>query len=175
VPGWYLAPPDLPEWWELPPLEPATPAVVAPVVPARSTRKKPAVPEGQAELFAPQEALAPAPTGSTVTQDWVTELLASPVYVSQRQLAARVALPDATMRQLLEALAQRGGKLSRTALANRLAQPEVRMGGLLSAARRVLNVDQATVLSTDDSTGLVTLNLALLHQQFQLPSAGGQP
>jgi PglZ domain len=175
VPGWCLAPPHLPEWWELPPLEPTAPAVAAPVVAVRSNRKKPAQPEGQAELFAPQEAPAPAPppTAPAVAQDWVAELLASPVYVSQRQLAARVALPDATMRQLLEALAQRGGKLSRTALANRLAQPEVRMGGLLSAARRVLNVDQATVLSMDDSTGLVTLNLALLHQQFQLPSSGG--
>ncbi len=55
-----------------------------------------------------------------MAQDWIGSLLASPIYASQRQLAARVALHDDKMRTLLEALTERGGKLSRSALANRL-------------------------------------------------------
>ena len=46
------------------------------------------------------------------------------------------------------------------------------MGGLLSAVRRVLNVDQAEVLSVDDASGTVELNRTLLIQQFQLPDGG---
>jgi hypothetical protein len=99
-------------------------------------------------------------------------LLSSPIYASQRQLAARVALADDKMRQLLEALAERGGKLSRSALANRLALAEVRMGGLLSAVRRVLNVDQAPVITVDEAAGSVDLNIALLQQQFNLLRQG---
>ncbi|MNV82703.1 hypothetical protein D3C71_1764540 [compost metagenome] len=108
-----------------------------------------------------------------MAQDWIGGLLASPIYASQRQLAARVALPDDKMRLLLEALAERGGKLSRTALANRLALAEVRMGGLLSAVRRMLNVDQAAVLTVDEAAGSVDLNITLLQQQFKLPKQGG--
>jgi hypothetical protein len=101
-------------------------------------------------------------------------VLSGTIYASQRQLAARVALPDATMRSLLTALSERGGKLSRAALAQRLALPEIRLGGLLSAARRVLNVDQAPVLVVDEAAGTVELNVALLHQQFQVGGLGGQ-
>ncbi|MCW5587259.1 MAG: hypothetical protein KIS75_14090, partial [Chromatiales bacterium] len=61
---------------------------------------------------------------------------------------------------------------SKTALAHRLSLPEVRVGGLLSAVRRLLNVDQAAVLSVDETTGTIELNLALLQQQFRLPGAG---
>jgi phosphoglycerate dehydrogenase-like enzyme len=76
------------------------------------------------------------------------------------------------MRLLLEALAERGGKLSRAALANRLSLAEVRMGGMLSAVRRMLNVDQAAVLTVDEAAGAVELNITLLQQQFQLPRQG---
>jgi hypothetical protein len=104
--------------------------------------------------------------------DWIGALLSSPIYASQRQLAARVALPDDKMRQLLEALAERGGKLSKSALANRLALAEVRMGGLLSAVRRMLNVDQAAVLTVDEMAGTVELNITLLQQQFNVARQG---
>jgi hypothetical protein len=101
-------------------------------------------------------------------------LAGSPIYASQRQLAARVAPPDDKMRLLLTSLSERGGKLSRAALAHRLSLPEVRIGGLLSAVRRLLNVDQASVLTVDETAGTVELNVALLHQQFRLPGQGGQ-
>lgn len=169
--GWTPAPPAQPEWWELPPMP--TSQQAAPTTPARPSRKKATVqPEGQSGLFAPDD-LPQAPAPTVAADDWIGALLASPIYSSQRQLAARVAPPDDKMRLLLTALSERGGKLSRSALANRLSLPEVRMGGLLSAVRRLLNVDQMAVINVDEAAGLVELNVALLQQQFRLPRSGG--
>lgn len=169
--GWNPAPPNQPEWWELPLLLQSDKPVGAAAPQARPVRKKPVQTEAQPGLFAPVD--LPPPSVDVVAQDWIAGLLASPIYASQRQLAARVALPDDKMRLLLEALDQRGGKLSRTALANRLALAEVRMGGLLSAVRRILNVDQAAVLTVDEAGSSVELNITLLQQQFKLPKQGG--
>ncbi|PRD67302.1 BREX-2 system phosphatase PglZ [Malikia spinosa] len=171
--GWSAAPPNQPEWWELAPmLQSEQAATAAPR--ARPVRKKPVQTEPQPGLFSPVDLpQAKAQTVELAQDDWIAGLLSSPIYASQRQLAARVALPDDKMRLLLEALVERGGKLSRAALANRLSLAEVRLGGLLSAVRRMLNVDQAAVLTVDEAAGSVELNIALLQQQFQLTRQGG--
>jgi hypothetical protein len=44
----------------------------------------------------------------------------------------------------------------------------MRIGGFLSGARRVLNVDQSAVLSVDEASGTVELNQGLLAVQFQI-------
>lgn len=168
--GWQLAPPAQPEWWELPHLVQA-PVSVAPAPAPR--RKAPAPAVAQPSLFEPQDAPTQAPASAVqAADDWIAMLLASSIYASQKQLAARVALPDDKMRLLLASLSERGGKLTRAALAQRLGLPEVRLGGLLSAVRRMLNVDQAQVLTVDESAGTVELNRALLLQQFRVPTQG---
>lgn len=171
LPGWTPAPPAQPEWWELPPIpksKEAKPAVAQPVRPAG---RKPTAQVGQPQLFEETELpIAPAPAAP----DWISALLSGTIYASQRQLAARVALPDEKMRALLTALSERGGKLSRAALAQRLSLPEIRLGGMLSAVRRMLNVDQAPVLVIDEAAGTVELNIALLHQQFRVGGPGSQ-
>jgi len=167
---WQLAPPAQPEWWELPHLAPAATPAVAPTPAPR--RKAPAPAVAQPSLFESQEAPPPPSLAPQVNDDWIGALLASAIYASQKQLAARVALPDDKMRLLLVSLSERGGKLTRSALAQRLALPEVRLGGLLSAVRRMLNVDQAPVLTVDESAGTVELNRALLLQQFRVPTQG---
>jgi hypothetical protein len=168
--GWSLAPPTEPEWWELPPILHAQKRPV-PVSPPQPARKKPVSTDAQPGLFAPVDLPLPA-AEEAPADDWIASLLASPVYASQRQLAARVALADDKMRLLLEALSERGGKLSRNALANRLSMPEMRLSGFLSAVRRLLNVDQMQVLGVDEAAGTVELNIALLQQQFNLPRQG---
>lgn len=168
--GWSPAPPTEPEWWELPPiLHAKKPAVQAP--PPQAARKKTVSTDVQPGLFAPLDLPLPV-ADEAPANDWIASLLSSPVYASQRQLAARVALADDKMRLLLEALSERGGKLSRNALANRLSMPEMRLSGLLSAVRRLLNVDQMPVLGVDEAAGTVELNIALLQQQFNLPRQG---
>jgi hypothetical protein len=172
--GWQLAPPAQPEWWELPHLAPVPAPAAAPAPAARPAgRKTPTVPVAQPSLFEPQEApTLPPIAAAAAADDWIGALLSSSIYASQRQLAARVALPDDKMRLLLVSLSERGGKLSRAALAQRLALPEVRLGGLLSAVRRMLNVDQAPVLTVDESAGTIELNRALLMQQFRVSTQG---
>ena len=175
--GWQLAPPAQPEWWELPlrftNSAPSPAPVAAPNPAPRSSGRRTAAPVAQPSLFEPQEATVSSPANSALAgDDWIGALLVSTIYASQRQLAARVALPDDKMRLLLVSLSERGGKLSRAALAQRLALPEVRLGGLLSAVRRMLNVDQAPVLMVDESAGTIELNRALLLQQFRIGNTG---
>ncbi|KAA0570332.1 BREX-2 system phosphatase PglZ [Azospirillum sp. Sh1] len=161
--GWRLAPPVQPDWWEaLPPPMPVATAPARPGPQAPPARKRPTT---QPSLFdmVPAQPATPAPAS-----DWITRLLASPVYAAQKQLAGRGAPKDDDIRAILDALSQRGGKLSRVALAQRLGVAQVRLGSLVMAARRVLNVDQVQVLGVEDSSGTVTLNRALLDTQFEL-------
>ena len=97
---------------------------------------------------------------------WIEALLASPVYDAQHRLAGRSAPPADQLRALLSALMLRGGRLSRTALAQALSTPLFRIGGLVNAARRVLNLDQAQILAIDGDD--VVLETALLRAQFAL-------
>ena len=171
LPGWTPAPPAQPEWWELPPIPKSKEAKPALAQPVRPAGRKPTAQVGQPQLFEETELpTAPAPAAP----DWISALLSGTIYASQRRLSARVALPDEKMRALLTALSERGGKLSRAALAQRLSVPEIRLGGMLSAVRRMLNVDQAPVLVIDEAAGTVELNIALLHQQFRVGGPGGQ-
>jgi len=173
VANWTDAPPQQPEWWDLPAFT-AGPAAPGPV--AKPAPKRVAVPPaGQPALFGAGELPVPQQSPPAPVADWVAAVFASAAYASQRQLAARVALPDTQMRLVLLSLDERGGKLTRSALAQRLAVPELRLAGILSAARRMLNIDQAPVLTVDEAAGMVELNRALLVQQFRAGAAGAKP
>ena len=174
--GWQLALPAQPEWWDLPnPPTLVQSAVRSPSARKPTARQLAAPMPGQTPLFdspvTPVAVTSAAPASAPTAPpafDWIDTLLQSQVYASQRSLAARVAPSDEQMRQLLSALGERGGKLSRAALAQRLSVPEVRLGGMLSAVRRILNVDQAMVLGVDEASGTVELNRTLLLQQFRI-------
>ena len=157
--GWSPAPPQQPEWWDLPQLGTPQAVVVAKPPPRRAPKPN----DMQASLFASPE---PIDLPGAADGDWIEKLLVNGTYKAQRQLAARVALQDGQMRTLLTALDERGGKLSWSALAQRLAIQEMRLPGLLSAARRTLNVDQSPVLVIDESGRMVELNRPLLERQF---------
>jgi hypothetical protein len=164
--GWRTVPTVLPAWWEAAHAPAQTAAPARPVPPAAPTprggRRRRAVP-GQDDLFDAPPAAAAAPDPA-----WVDTLLASPAYAAQKRLAARIAPADEELRRFLLALDSRGGKLSKSALAQRLGLPMVRIEGFLSAVRRVLNVDRSAVISVDPAAGTVELNLSLLRVQFQL-------
>lgn len=149
--NWVEAPPAEPAWWgegEAPP----SMQRAKPTVPGRRQDTR------QINLFD----VAPA------TDSWIDALLASPTYAAQRGLAGRGAPEGVVIRALVEALAARGGRLSRTALAQRLQLPAFRASGLVNATRRVLNVDQAQVLSIDGTADEVVLDVRLLRLQFDI-------
>lgn len=149
--NWAEAPPAEPLWWSESDALPAPP----PVEQIRPSRRRGA---GQPTLFD----LSPAPDA------WVDQLFASATYLAQRGLAGRGAPDDLVMKALVSALATRGGRLSRTALAQALQLPTFRAAGLVNAARRVLNVDQAQVLSIDTTADEVVLDVRLLRLQFEI-------
>ena len=161
--GWQVAAAPQPDWWA--PLESAAPPL-APEAPALS--RKPPKPKPvampQPDLFGgAAPVVAPAPG-----VHWIDAVQASSAYMAQKALAARVAPADADVRALLDALAARGGKLSKAALAQRLGMPAMRISGFVNAAKRVLNVDQAAVLVLDETAGSVELNKELLARQFRV-------
>jgi hypothetical protein len=147
---WVEAPPAEPTWWS----ESEAPPALASASPAPTSRRRTT---GQPSLFD----VPPAPDA------WIDDLFASATYIAQRGLAGRGAPDDLVVRALISALAARGGRLSRTALAQALQQPAFRTAGLVNAARRVLNVDQAQVLSIDTTADEVVLDVRLLRLQFE--------
>jgi hypothetical protein len=154
VRGWSEVAPEIPAWWEAD-LAPAP--VVVPAKPAKAKPKKAAAMQG--DLFGGTPGAGP---------EWVERLMASATMLAQQQLASRVALPPERVRAILVALDERGGKLTRSALAKRLDLPVLRLPGVLSALRRVLNVDGYAVLSVDEASDTVELNKAQLFSQFGL-------
>jgi len=161
-PGWCPVSPPEPAWWRgvtdetltVVPLTMEQPNV------AQAGRRK-SEESRQPELFA-------APVAETRESaqalPWVVALLASDTYAAQRRLAGRGAASDDHVRPMLAALAVRGGRMSQASLAQALSMPEMRMGGIVNATRRLLNVDQAQVLVIDGDE--VVLNLRLLSEQF---------
>jgi hypothetical protein len=136
--------------------------------PPPSLRRRPAE-SRQGDLFiegsragAIQEARARA----EAALPWLDALFASETYAVQRRLAGRAAPADELVRRLLTNLALRGGRMTRAGLSQSVEMPIFRLGGLVSAARRVLNVDQAQVLK-DDGEDIVFDEL-LLRAQFTL-------
>lgn len=164
--GWVEATLDLPAWWD----EAPPPSVSAPVAPARaSTRPR----HGQTALLFdldPEEPLdvSPASRPATEIPKWVAALLKSTTFGQQKKLAGRSAPTDEVFRTLLTALDARGGKMTSAALARVMNFPPLRLRGLLAVAQRVLNVDGYAVLTRDESSDTVELNLELLRRQFDL-------
>jgi hypothetical protein len=142
VAGWIELPLDTPAWWE------------GAGVAALEVRALPGPPS-------PREAPVTGP-------GWIDRLLASPVYATQKALAGRVALPDDRVHACLASLDERGGKLTRPALARALGVPLVRAAGIVAALRRVLNVEGYAVVAFDELSDTVVMNRALLDTQFGL-------
>ena len=85
-----------------------------------------------------------------------------------------MAPPDEQFKSLLSALDERGGKLTRSALAHRLGLPLVRVASFVAAARRVLNVEGYAVVRFDEPSDTIELNRELLIAQFELESAASR-
>jgi len=160
--GWDAAPPVEPAWWRG-----ASEDVPVPVLGDAQPVRRRYSDARQPELFAAPAAPEGVPRHRDVdSAPWAATLLASDAYKAQHRLAGRGAPPDIQVQALLCAVAVRGGRLSRTGLAQALSLPTLRVGGLVNAARRVLNLDQAQVLAIDGED--VVLDERLLRVQFGL-------
>ena len=62
----------------------------------------------------------------------------------------------------------RPGKTSYVALAQAAQLPAVRVRGLMSGLRRIMNVDGVPLLTLDETEGFAELNTQLLAKQFRI-------
>lgn len=153
--GWQVTAPRVPDWWFGPtPAPDAAPASPLPPRPAPS-------PVGDLPLFA-------AASKPAAARPWIPALFESEVFKAQIGRAGRVAPAAEVIRRVLETLEERGGVVLTAALAGRVGVPEFRLPGMLAGLRRVLNVEGYPVLSLEEDSGTVRLNLELLKSQFDL-------
>jgi hypothetical protein len=100
--------------------------------------------------------------------NWVEALFNSATFANQVRLAGPAAPRLELITTFLNVLDERGGRVIKRALAQKLGQPELRINGIIAAMRRLLNVDGYGVLSVDEASQTVILNLELLKVQFGL-------
>jgi hypothetical protein len=143
-----------PSWWTEEVAEATEDSSVGPKV-AKLERDLP--------LFAAAEHRAHA-----AARDWIEHLLASPVYQRQASLAGRTALSPDLLRSILSALQDRGDRILKPALAQRIGQPEFRLPGVIASLRRIMNVDGYPVITFEEASGTVCLNRQLLKTQFEI-------
>lgn len=149
---------DRPEWWDGSRVQAGT---ATHVQETKGGRRKavPAQPAAgmPADLFA-------IPDDS----DLAERLLASSTLAHQQGRVGRTALESGRLRALVGRLERGGGRASVEQLAGAIEMPTMRMRGVLSVLERTLNVDGFPVVTVEQATGTVLLDLALLRTQFQL-------
>ena len=174
--GWSEAPVDTPLWWDI--ATSPTNVEQEAVLNLKPAEPKP-VPSGmlfnvdelvqQAENAAPAVAVPESTATPPKAQaEWISRLLLSHVYEEQKRLGGRSVPADAVMTRLLQAIDERGGKITSAALARAIQMPPLRLRGLMAIAQRVFNVDGYEVLSRDDVSDTIQLDRALLLKQFDL-------
>ncbi len=163
VEGWSEAPYDVPNWWLGGPQDDV--AVEMPVEPRRPA----------SEEVSGQLTLAPAtdvePTGPGLVPAWLGALQESQVFTDALAAAGRARVPQERFVGILAALDAAGGKLLLDALARRTGIAPLRLRGTLATMRLHLNVEGFDVLTLDEDSGDVILDLALLRQQFGLEAS----
>lgn len=157
---WTDLPPYEPQWWSsrtMVAVPAMTPTARAPV---QSRRSRPG--EDQGDLF------HAAPVPQAETSDWISKLLSCELYQEQARQAVRGAPPVEQLKRFLALLEQRNGRVLRGHLAQHLEMPLLRVDGLIQNYRRLLNVDGYDVLSYEQASETISLNLQLLKSQFEL-------
>jgi len=163
VVGWVAAPPQVPDWWNEPPVE-NTPTAT-PATPKR--KRKPT----QIHAADPDALFTVSPAEVTSPADLVDELFAASTYAGQRRVAGRRALPDTDVAAFLRAILQRGDRAHQDTVAAAAGIATLDLGQRFAAVKRLLNVDGYEVLKLDSDGVTYRVDLALLREQFEL---GGQ-
>jgi len=152
--GWELVASSVPAWWHLEG-EPAA---------ARDT--------GKADESAAAESLSDLPLFDTAAAagepDWIGRLLRSAVFSHNKALCGRSVLSNARLGKLLSVLEEHGFTVMQERLTTDMAVPPFRLPGIVRIAQRMLTVDGYSVLSYDQGSGTIALDMALLRKQFEI-------
>jgi hypothetical protein len=151
VPGFAEVPPGLPAWWD-----------AAEAVPTARV-ERPAKPKAR------PEPLLPFADGRAADLE---ALIASELFQEQRKLHLRGYPGDDKLRLVLRALGERGDAMLLDALANQLDLARVRVQGIVTSLRRVLNYDGTECLEFDAQSGTVRVHWSMLRTVFDLREGG---
>ena len=168
--GWEEVPVDVPAWWE----ESTSVPVVSVAVPPRPKAPKPTKSTQSQQtqlLFDVDSQTGPvegSPTVPATETRWIQALFDSAIFQQQMKLAERSVPSEILFRAVLNALDQRGGRMTSAALSRSVNYPAMRLRGLLAVMQRVLNIEGFAVLTRDDASDTVDLNRELLKHQFDL-------
>ncbi|MEV3920817.1 BREX-2 system phosphatase PglZ [Actinomadura coerulea] len=161
--GWSILPPEktVPRWWADQEVPQAAPEAASPQA---GTRGRPAQEEA---LFAVGE---PAPAPASPAPDTLgIRVTRSPVYADQKRYL-RKAPESRQVAAVIDALSDAGGHLSAAAVGAAAAAAGGRAPRnadlFITALQRLLNVEGYPVLGLIDSGATVTLETALLREQF---------
>jgi hypothetical protein len=167
VPGWAGAPVASPEWWRE---RLTTPEITTSLKNRRLPKPRSAQDPSLFDDLLPVEVPAPAvltPGVPAAARPGLVEaLLASDVYAQRRD--TRAPLPDQRVAALIETLLAGGGRATLDTLAARARIPAHRIGGTVTALRRLLQVEGYPVVTLDPDGVTVLLNQELMVEQFQL-------
>jgi hypothetical protein len=141
----------------LPPPQPPQPLLAPP-----TAARFPAVPTVCIPPAAPPDAAVRS------VPPWIEQLLASPRFQQQRAKAGRTVPGTPEFAQILQAIDERGGRTTATALSRMTCIPMHRLRGRFAMFQRVLNVDGICVFRSDDETDTVEIDRHLLRSQFAL-------
>lgn len=146
------APVAEPAWWE-----PAVVGAPSAEVGVEVVASTPDVP--QPDLFTGQ----PAPEASGPG----TALVDNRTYRDQRRLVGRLAVTDESVARLVDALAATvDRRLPASRVATLLGVPLTRVPLVMSQVAKLLNIEGYPVIATDPATQAVTLDAALLAEQY---------
>lgn len=161
--GWLETVWARPEWWSTTP-KPQKKIDIEP----KTVEAKDEFPES---LFDWKEQTTPSESETVAASiaDWVIKLMSSSIYAEQKVLAGR-SYPknEQSIVDVLSALHRGGYKMTSGAISNSIDYPPMRLRGLLAVMQKVLNLDGYDVLSRDDDSDTIELNLELLRKQYEL-------
>lgn len=177
VEGWREVPRRLPAWWySINAIQSETASAFdEPIVSTKSPTKKAAgrkqaVAEVVEDMFG--FASSAKDGGKSVplvaSNDWVGDLLNSPVYGQVRDRAGRTAISDEQMRGLLTLMEKHRWQVMEAVLCSELLIPKLRIRGFLAGAQKLLNVDGYPILSVERESQTVRLNVADMKKQFEI-------
>ena len=158
---------DKPDWWDVSPVAPL--GDLPELKTQKENRRKAA-----GRLFDPDDENPCASTTKTTTipavaaATWNDLLLASPAFSAQKQIAGRAVPSDADFRKILQAIEDRKGKITSSALVRAIDIAPSRLRTTFSVIQRVLNIDGYSIIRRDDSSDSIELDRNMLLKQFGL-------
>lgn len=172
--GLRLAPPQEPSWWIDPVLLPYADALAPATAP---TTHRPASPPAASRPSRPKQAKyaqehitlfdMPKPTSAPGPEAAGAAVLASAAYKAHKKRAGRVAIEEAKVATLLNALADSPSRrLAPAAAAAALEVPSMMLRGAVSQVQQLLNIDGIAVIRVDADGSTVILDDAALEEQY---------